>query len=107
MGDTVIKDSDSIANSMNEYLCSVGDKLSRKIPDKENNLLKGDHDINPTAAHFTFSPMQPQEFVKAMNKFKTSHESDLDQISSFFLKAGMPILAQPLSQLFNIFRHVP
>ena len=37
---TVIKDSESIANSMNEYFCSVGDKLSRKVPDEENTLLK-------------------------------------------------------------------
>ena len=101
-GDTVIKDAESIANSMNEYFCSVGDTLSRKIPDKENALLKGDHDINPTAARFTFSPMQPHELLKAMNKFKTSHGSGLDCISSFFLKAEMPILAQPLSQLFNL-----
>ena len=87
---------------MNEYFCSVGDKLSKKIPDKENTLLKGDHDINPTAARFTFSPMQPPELLKAINKFKTAQGSGLDRISSFFLKAGMPILAQPLSQLFNL-----
>ena len=81
---------------MNEYFCSVGDKLSKKIPDKENTLLKGDHDINPTAARFTFSPMQPPELLKAIHKFKTSQGSGLDRISSLFLKAGMPILAQPL-----------
>ena len=102
VGDTVIKESESIANAMNEYFCSVGDKLSRKIPDKENTLLRGDHDINPTAARFTFSPMQPQELLKAINKFKTLQGSGLDGILSFFLKAGMPILAQPLSQLFNL-----
>ena len=99
---TVIKDSQSIANRMNNYFCSVGDKLSNKIPDKENSLLKGDYDINPTAAHFAFSPIQPQELIKAMNKFKTSHGSGLDGISSFLPKAGMPFLAQPLSQLFNL-----
>ena len=102
VGDTVIKDSESIANSMNEYFCSVADQAEQKIPDRENALLKGDHDINPTAARFTFSPMQPQELQKAMNKFKTSHGSGLDRISSFFLKSGMPILALPLSQLFNL-----
>ena len=102
VGGTVIKDSESIANSMNEYFCSVGDKLSRTIPDERNTLLKGDHDINPMAVRFTFSPMQHLELLKAMNKFKTSQGSGLDRISSFFLKAGMPILAQPLSQLFNL-----
>ena len=99
---TITKDLESIANSMNDYFCSVGDKLSKKIPDKENSFLKGDYDINPTAARFAFSPMQPQEVIKAMNKFKTSHGSGLDGISSFLLKAGMPVLGQPLSQLFNL-----
>ena len=102
VGDTVIKDLISIAKSMNEYFCSIGDKLSNKIPDMENALLKGDYDINPTAARFTFSPMQPQKLMKAMNKFKTSQGSGLDRISSFFLKTGMPILAHPMSQLFNL-----
>ena len=91
-----------LANKMNDYFRSVGDKLSNKIPYKENSLLKGDYDINPSAARFTFSPMQPQELIKAINKFKSSHGSGLDGISSFLLKAGMPILAQPLSQLFNL-----
>ena len=96
MGDTVIKDSESIANAMNKYFCSVGDKLSRKIPDEENTLLNGDHDINPTAASFTFSPMQPQELLKAINKFKTSQGSGLDQISSFFSRQECQFQLSPL-----------
>ena len=95
--DTVIKGSESIANSMNDYFCSVGDKLN-----KENSLLKGDYGINPIAARFAFSSMQPQELIKAMNRFKTSHGSGLDGISSLLFKAKMPILAQPLSQPFNL-----
>ena len=38
----------------------------------------------------------------AMSKFKTSNGFGLDGISSFFLKAGISILAEPLSQLFNL-----
>ena len=37
-----------------------------------------------------------------MNKFKISHGFGLDEISSFFLKAGISIVAEPLSQLFNL-----
>ena len=37
-----------------------------------------------------------------MNKSKTSHGSGLGGISSSLLKTGMPILAQSLSQLFNL-----
>ena len=37
-----------------------------------------------------------------MNKFKTSKSFGLDLISSYFLKLDMPILASPLSQIFNL-----
>ena len=37
-----------------------------------------------------------------MSKFKTSKSFGLDLISSYFLKIGMPILASPLCQLFNL-----
>ena len=37
-----------------------------------------------------------------MNKIKTSHGFGLDEISSFFLKIAIPVLAEPLSQLFNL-----
>ena len=87
---------------MNDYFSSVGDKLSNKIPDKENSLLKGDYDINPTATRFAFSPIQPQELIKAVNTFTTLHGSGLDGICSFLRKARMPILAQSRSQLFNL-----
>lgn len=87
---------------MNDYFFSVDDKLSRKIHDNENKFLKGGHDINPTTACFTFSQMQPQQLLKAIYKFKSLQGSGLSRIFSFFLKIGMPILAQLLSQLFNL-----
>ena len=37
-----------------------------------------------------------------MNTFKASRSFGLDLISSYFLKLGLPILACPLSQIFNI-----
>ena len=45
--------------------------------------------------------MHPQMVSNALNKFKTSDGSGLDVISSFILKAGIPILPQSVSQLFN------
>ena len=40
--------------------------------------------------------------MKTMSKFKTSKGFGVDNISSFFLKKGMPILASSLNQLFNL-----
>ena len=91
-----------IANRMNNFFCTVVDQLSAKIPHTKNSLLEGDVAVNPEKVSFSFSPISPQKLFKAMGKFKTSKSFGLDLISSYFLKIGMPILASPLSQLFNL-----
>ena len=68
----------------------------------ENDLLNGDYDINPTKATFLFTPIQSVQVTKAMLKFKTSQGHGMDEFASFFLKAGMPILAEPVAELFNL-----
>ena len=40
--------------------------------------------------------------LKAINKFKTCHSFGVDNISSYFLKVGRPILAPSLSEIFNL-----
>ena len=97
-----VTDSVSIANSMNEFFCNVGSELCKDIPNTENGLLKGEYAINPTNATFSFSPVVSKQVSLAMNKFRTSNGFGLDEISSFFLKIGMSILDEPLSQLFNL-----
>ena len=97
-----IDDPVGMANSMNDFFSSIGVKLCNDIPNTENDLLNGDYDINPTAATFLFTPIESEQVIKAMRKFKTSQGQGLDEISSFFLKAGMPILAEPLAALFNL-----
>ena len=84
---------------MNSFFCNVGDQLSNAIPNVKNSLLEGSINVNLS---FLFSPILLQQVIKAVNKFKTSRSFDLDLISSYFLKLGMPIPASPLSQIFNI-----
>ena len=86
-------------NRMNSFFCNVGDQLSNEIPNVKNSLLEGSINVNLS---FLFSPILLQQVIKAVNKFKTSRSFDLDLISSYFLKLGMPIPASPLSQIFNI-----
>ena len=58
---------------MNQFFCTVGEKLSNDIPDTVNPLLKDEY-----------------------------QGSGLEGIYSFFLKVGMPVLAGSLSQLFTM-----
>ena len=101
-GNKLILNPQDIANKMNSFFCNVGDQLSNEIPNAKNSLLEGSINVNPGDLSFLFSPILPQQVIRAMNKFKTSRSFGLDLISSYFLKLGMPILASPLSQIFNI-----
>ena len=101
-GNQLIVTPRDIANKMNNFFCTVGDQLSKEIPDTRNSLLEGSINVNPENLSFVFSPISPQQLAKAINKFKISKSFGLDLISSYFLKLGMPILASPLSQIFNL-----
>ena len=97
-----IDDPVGMANSMNHFFSNIGVKLCNDIPDTHNNLLNGDYDVNPTKATFLFIPIESEQVITAVRKFKTSQGHGLNEISTFFLKAGMPILAEPLAELFNL-----
>jgi len=53
--------------------------------------------VSTKNATFSFVPVTPKLLNETMGKFKTSQGSGLDCISSFFFKAGMPVLAGSLS----------
>ncbi len=40
-----------IADLMNDFFSSISGKLSKNIPNTENDLLNGDYDINLTKNH--------------------------------------------------------
>ena len=41
-----ISDSAKIASSMNDFFCTIRDRLSKKIPDKPNRLLSNEYSID-------------------------------------------------------------
>ena len=94
-GDVVTK-SVKTADSMNKYFCNIGEELSKDIPYKLNSFSS--NQIHAPDRSFIFTPI----IIKAIYKFKSSHGFGLDNISSFFLKKGMPVLANGLSQMFNL-----
>ena len=88
---------------MNQFFCTVGEKLSNDILETGNPLLNDEYIVNPQDATFSFPPVTPKQLIETMGKkFKTSQGSSLNCISSFFLKVGIPVLAGSLSRLFNM-----
>ena len=100
-GDKDITDSQQIADAMNQYFCNIGEKLSSKIPTRRNPLLSGDVKINQHYKIFRFKNVDEMQICTAMKRLKKSNGFGLDGISSYFLKAGMPVLASSLSAIFD------
>ena len=77
-----ISDSAKIASSMNEFFCtigdSIGDRLSKKIPDKPNPLLSNEYSIDGPSSTFAFSAIMTDKLTASLNKMKTSHGSGSD-----------------------------
>ena len=102
-GDRVISDPTEIADSMNQFFCSVGKDLSDKIPNKENPLLTGNYgERKKDVEKFAFIPVNPENVMKGCKDFKTFNSYGTDFISVFFLKVGIEVLAPSLAQLFNL-----
>ena len=99
--ETCLTKSSEIADSMNDYFSNIRCKLCSKVPNIENPLLKGDYPINENHARSHFHMICPEYLSKIMIKFKTSHSSGVDGISSSFLKIGMPALAPSWCGIFN------
>ena len=97
-----ISDSAKIASSMNEFFCTIGDRLSKKIPDKPNPLLSNEYSIDRPSSSFAFSAIMTDKLIASLNKMKTSHGSGNDGIASFFLKIALPIIKGSLCDLFNL-----
>ena len=91
----------AIASSMNEYFCSIGNKLSEKIPIKANPLLSGEYPFETPPVSFSFSAIMTDKLSSTLNMMKTSHGSGHDGIASCYLKIALPVVGGSLCDLFN------
>ena len=97
-----IKDNKTIASSMNNFFCTIGNKLSDKIPEKPNPLLSNEYELGNAVRNFSFKAVSENDVTKVMKKMKTSHGSGCDGIASFFIKIALPLISGSLCDLFNL-----
>ena len=69
---------------MNKYFCSISEQLSSNIQNTSNIFI--DENMLNVATASRFSPLAPEQLIKAMSKFKTSEGFPVHNISSFFPK---------------------
>ena len=61
-----------IAESMNNFFCTIVETLSDKIPKAKNPPLENDYDVNPQKIKFNFHVIDTLQLGKVLGKFKTS-----------------------------------
>ena len=96
-----IKNNKKIASTMNEFFCTIGNRLSDKIPEKPNPLLSNDYDLGDAVGKFYFKAISENDVMKVILKMKTAHGSGYDGIASFLIKIALPLIFGSLCDLFN------
>ena len=99
---SLISDSKSIAESMNNFFWSIGNTLSSKIPETPNALSKNNYLAKPQDLRFVFKAINVCQLEKIFGTFKTSKSSGADSIANYFLKIGWPVISESLCDLFNL-----
>ena len=92
----------AIAESMNNFFCDIGENLSDKIPEASNPLLSNEYEVNPKSLKFHFEPVSIPQIERVFGKFDTSKGSGPDGLANFFLKIGLPVIAESLCDIFNL-----
>ena len=63
---------------MNEFLCSIDNTLSDKIPKTSNSLIENEPLVKPKNLRFEFEAINMSQLERVFGKFKTSKGSGAD-----------------------------
>ena len=86
---------------MNEYFCSIGEKLAADIVHTSSPLLSKEISINGDGRIFHFREINEGDTHEAICRIKVKKSFGNDDISSYFLKIAFPYIARILMLIFN------
>ena len=92
----------AIAKSINNLFCEIGKTLSDKIPQSSTPLLDYDYQVNPESVQFRFEHINIPQLERVLGKVDTSKGSGPDGLANFFIKIGLPVIAESLCNIFNL-----
>ena len=91
----------AISNAMNNFFCTIGEKLASKTDAVPNPLLSGKATENNSSANFQFGSITVKEIRDTIANIKTPKGFGKDNISCYFLKLAIPFIEKSLADLFN------
>ena len=86
---------------MNEYTCSIGEKVAADIVHTLNPLLSGEISIDGSGSIFDFREINERDNHGAMLRMKVKNSFGNDNISGYFLKIALPYISIIIMLIFN------
>ena len=96
-----IFDKQRISNKMNEYFCSIRERLAADIVHTSNPLLSTEICINGDGRIFDFREINEGDIHQAVSRIKVKKSFGNDNISGYFLKIAFPYISRILMLIFN------
>lgn len=97
---TAVKEPLHIANELNNFFCSVGEKLAEKI-DVSNNPTVNKNQFRISNASFFLTPVTEPEIINLIKTLKDKKAPGIDKIKSEVIKKTSEIIAPYLVDLIN------
>ena len=88
-------------NKMNEYLCSIVEKLATDIVHTSNPFLSKEICINGDGRIFDFRKSNEGDIHQTVSRINVKKSFGNDNISGYFLKIAFPYISRILKLIFN------
>jgi len=96
-----VSDKSIMANKFNEYFGNIGNDLAKKIPKLSESYSDYINHIQPINSFFS-KPTDSVEIIDIVQNLKSNKSPGFDDIHPSVVKSIIPLIAQPLSEIFNI-----
>ena len=103
VGGTILTDPSDIANTFNEFFCTIGENLANKIERKKDDpsykiFLNKEPQVKNS---FFISPVTDSDVLEELLKLDPNKSAGPDELRPKIIKASAYGLAKPLSIIFN------
>ena len=101
VNNTLKYDPDSITNEFSEFFSTIGEKYANKIKNQPNEINKYLNKMENCPMTMYLNPTTSIEITNLIKSLPPKTSSGYDNISNKLLKKLAPVLADPLSIIFN------
>ena len=94
----IINDPMEVPEALNKTFSEIGPNLVKNLP---NPIYAFDSYITPAKTCFSLHTVTSEEVLKVLSETSIKKANGLDNISRKLIKEAAPIIAEPLSDIFN------